>query len=368
MGGRPKKVKVRIRILQYLAEKDPDFVPASNIARVLRKSPATITYYIKELEKEGLVIVNRIGRRTFLKISEKGKHALDVISKNSILKKPILKNIFSKKRINEKKLESDSKGSWLISKNSKDASLGVSGGFLPRRVRLHDYKVKLYLDVVGDDDGSSLFSLSDNRDVNYIVERYLSSGVIKRVVKRFWDAVYFSIPLDVDVTLEATTRAVIIHFHSKEFDFSWDVLEKLQGYIYTTIAHVIQYIVTHTPLRVVRVEAINMHLGFLEGKFFDNALPKRLQVSVEFPRKAVTPNGLLKQRAKTWYDRSFGELEREMNDQVLARLYLLMPVKVAALERKVDVLAQATARIVDILEKMIEPRRDDVFDLGYDYT
>ena len=148
---------------------------------------------------------------------------------------------------------------------------------------------------------------------------------------------------------------MIIHFHSKEFEFSWDVLERLKSYIYTTIVHVVQYIVTHTPLRVIRIEALNMHLSFVEGEFFDKKFPKRLSTRVELERRAVTPNGELRQKAMEWFDRSFRELERELNDEILAYLYLLMPLKVADLDKKVDVLAFTTAKIVSILEKLISP-------------
>lgn len=362
--GRPKEINKRIDILRFLFSRENQFVPISQIANHLGKRIDTISRMISTMVEEGLVEKHTVGRRSFVRITEKGKHMLSIYSKQESRK---IESETKKKKSKKKPKKPKKRITHL--RKSEEKSLGVSEAesqgtisvdvlkrmFLPRRVRLHDYKVKLYLDLVDDDSLERLFPMSDNRDVNYIIESYLSPQVIKKVTKRFWDAVYFSIPLDVDVTLEATTRAVIIHFHSKEFEFSWDVLERLKSYIYTTIAFVIQYIVTHTPLRVTKIEALNMHLAFVQGEFFDKKFPQRLSVSVELQRKAITPNGVLEQLAREWFDRSFRELEWELNDEILAYLYLLMPILVARLDKKVDVLAFTTAKIVSVLEKVFRP-------------
>ncbi|MEX0569128.1 MAG: winged helix-turn-helix domain-containing protein [Candidatus Njordarchaeota archaeon] len=389
--ARKRNNEERYRILKFLQKnKDRPDITVKTVAEYLKKSIKTTSYTINTMAQDGLILKKTIGRTSFLRITYKGedfirhyeeqhkkqtKQPEQQLQQQKTTKKK--KTIPKKQKQTQKPKQEQPQKPKPIPKKQEEVSLGVSGGsvggvfggrFVPRRVRVHDFKVKLVVDLLDTDSLSRLFPWAVGLDVGEVLRRCLGDGrVVRSVVKRYWEAFYFSVPLEgVDVTLEATTRSVVLHFRARDFDFGLDVVERIRGYVFSVVAFVVQFIVERTPLRVVRVEPISIEYAVPLGGFWDEKLPKRMRMGVELPRRAVSPIGELRRSARDWFDRSFGEVEWETNDFVLAELFLEMPLRIAwntegieELHRKVNALAfsqkklaEAQERIADILGRL----------------
>jgi len=331
------------KILQLLYNEK--LYPAQ-IAKRLGVSRQRINYYIKQLERRGLIIKVSSYPALYI-LTPAGKKALiDLENVKDVNVKENVKKYSYRVRSRGKKRE--------IKEDYED--------FLPRKIRAYA-RVKIYIDP------DTWRVIPDSWKV---------------VMRKNWMAQYIKPPFDWEITPHLTTKSFILDFHQREFDFSPDFVVKYVNWIWNTVFYVCEWLRAR-GFRIIKVElvdsnfnTIHQELAFVLPKILDKALPKRIHERVTYPEKARGPTSAMAQREAAWIDRSYGEPELETNSLSYAHDYIMMPRNVkrilmdlreigmmlASYHEVFDELTKNMRTITSIMSRFL-PAREDT-DFGYE--
>jgi len=296
MAGRKMKVSdydilIRIKEGKYPAQ----------IAKELGLSREAIRKRLKKLEELGLI---REIPKTYPKLYELTPKGIIYLNQLERLEK---------ETVNNPSLPVTAEGG------------GQPQPFLKGTINFHDFKIKVPILREG--------HIPDNE-----IQQDPHIKDKKIVPMRNWlkQYLFIELPNNLDVTVEITTKSVIIHFHSKEFRRDLGFWTYFLQWVFKTIIAV-NYILNRYNYVVdwFNLEVISQHIATQVNDKIDERIPDKTKIEVDLNRKAesITP---MEQEAKAWIDKSQGKAEIETNDLLYEEKLLLMPEKVFEISNKIE--------------------------------
>ncbi|MEM4740290.1 MAG: winged helix-turn-helix domain-containing protein [Zestosphaera sp.] len=189
--------------------------------------------------------------------------------------------------------------------------------------------------------------IKDNPNVKFEREVEINNWI------KEYTRVNFLIPL----TLEKTTKSIIVHIDKFEIEkkhfFSelFSKLLKILFFVYTYLKNKYDIEVDILNPKIIRQEFANY------SPEFEGVVEKNVKIEVDLGRKAKNIfDELMDANAKAWIDRSFNVLEIETNDKSYEEKLLLMPENIDKLIKKIELLennnVQLYNKFINILEEM----------------
>lgn len=276
--AKPNLVK-RLKVLELVNQG----LYLSNISKVLKVRPVSARKLIKKLEKEGYL--KQITKYpAFYELTPKGRL---VLLRKSF--KPTNFNQFSPP------MSDRLKSSIFTSMN------------------LHDFKVKIPILKKG-----KLLENTKKTKINNWVKEYLH------------------LELPYPLTLEITTKSVILHFRKVELPKGIDFYQALFKFFTIGLVSVVSYLHTRGfRLDLFNLKVISQHIANQTNKDIDNRISDNTVVEVELNHIAKSVLGKElgnKQGAKAWIDKSQNIAEVETNDLTYEENLILMPERIAKME------------------------------------
>lgn len=269
-----------------------DGISITKIARILKKSPSVISRKVKNMKDKNLIQKSNYGYT----LTGLGKLRLlrsenPRVAKTSLpMKKPI--------------------------------------GNLSFRSRFHDLKLKIPIIARG-------------------------SPLARKVKINNWIKEYQKIDIPMSITIEATTRSVILHYHEHEFERDNDFMIQSWMWMWKG-AHGAEYYLSQFgyKLDMINAEVINQHIATQQEKPIDARVPKHTQITVGLERQQATFTGKTKKEATAWLEKSKGIAEVESDDLTYQEKLILMPEKIhdikrelASLENSIPTLNKVNAKL-----------------------
>ncbi|MEM4039219.1 MAG: hypothetical protein QXS58_01335 [Thermoplasmata archaeon] len=190
-----------------------------------------------------------------------------------------------------------------------------------------------------------LYILKDNPNIKFEREVEINNWI------KEYTRVNFLIPL----TLEKTTKSIIVHIDKFEIEkkhfFSelFSKLMKILFFVYTYLKNKYNIEVDILNPKIVRQEFANY------SPEYENLVEKNIKIEVDLGRKAKNIfDELMDANAKVWIDRSFNVLEIETNDKSYEEKLLLMPENVDKLIKKIELLENNNVELYNKFIKILE--------------
>lgn len=196
--------------------------------------------------------------------------------------------------------------------------------------------------------------LKDNPDAKFT----------KHVKVNHWIKKYVTPDCPFDLTIEKTTKSIIVHAHNKEFDKTVDLLNEYVNWV-TQIKLYISYYMEHKHgivVDVVNSKVTDQHIEN-DAREYEEKLDKNNRWTEKYDWKAVAPWNLMEQQAKAYIDYSPGPHPRiGTNDLLYEKLVLDMPVTLNTLATAaIPVLGATTAQMqlhLNVMNDMKDTLKD----------
>ncbi|MEM4460946.1 MAG: winged helix-turn-helix domain-containing protein [Nanopusillaceae archaeon] len=187
--------------------------------------------------------------------------------------------------------------------------------------------------------------IKDNPNVKFEREVEINNWI------KEYTRVNFLIPL----TLEKTTKSVIVHIDKFEIEkkhfFSelFSKLMKILFFVYTYLKNKYDIEVDILNPKIIRQEFANY------SPEFEGVVEKNVKIEIDLGRKAKNIfDELMDANAKAWIDRSFNVLEIETNDKSYEEKLLLMPENIDKLIKKIELLENNNVELYNKFIKILE--------------
>jgi hypothetical protein len=170
-----------------------------------------------------------------------------------------------------------------------------------------------------------------------------------------WIKEYVKISFPIGITIEKTTRSIIIYFHQFQTSqemfltdfFSW----VLKGIIY------IDYYLEKQGIKVdlLNAEVIREHIANDEPEY-NEKIDRKKTVEISLNRKArsILPPTF---DAKAWIDKSLGNVEIETNDMIYEEQLLMMPHNITRIIKEVQDLKPIFVDLMDSINLEIHNKK-----------
>lgn len=278
-------------ILEYLKHVQKGEYPA-NIAEKLKKDRSRVSRALRDLERQG-----------YLKRTVKYPAFYDLTPQGKIL---------------------------YLRRNGAVTSLPVNNSTIPffkKSINYHDFKVKL--------------PIIEHGQVPEGGKRTPINGWIKR---------YYKVELPIKLTLELTTRSVILHFNALELPNTSSFYTSLyRWYILGTFGAVNYLKKFGYSVDLFSAKVISQHIANRTNKVTDKHVPDSTVTSLLLGRPAATLTGEAKQEAEARLDKSLRAGSRvaevETNDLTYEEKILRMPESVEQLLTLMGAVELYTAQI-----------------------
>jgi len=269
-----------------------DGISITKLARILKKSPSVISRKVRNLKDKNLIQKSTYG------------YTLTGLGKLRLLR----------------------------SENPRIAKTSLpmknTTGNLSFRSRFHDLKLKIPMLVKG-------------------------SPLERKVKINNWVKEYQNIDLPMPITIEATTKSIILHFYEHEFERDNDFMVQSWMWMWKG-AHGAEYYLSQFgyKLDMINAEVINQHIATQQEKPIDTRVPKHTQITVGLERNQATFTGKTKKEATAWLEKSKGIAEVESDDLTYQEKLILMPEKVHDIKKELASLENSIPRLNKVNAKL----------------
>ena len=298
MRGRKKSIKVYLEILEAILYAGGS-ISNKDLCRALNKSPSSLRYYTRQLERAGLILPVR-SSITFWEITPKGRQI--VISKNS----------------------DDLKKMLGISETEPTPQA--------RTPQIHSHNLKVVIPIIkrGHDPDTPPDTINKR---------------VKNWVAKYYKAV---IP---NVTIQIGTKSITLHIHKFSLPRGYDFPERFVGILHNIIHHISEYferrlgwVLDHAHIEVkwneYQIEVPEVRPYLKDG------------VKVVFPNKATSPTGEINDQEKAWVDDTPERKGTETQSWNYTIDFLRMPREVQAQRRALEELTNSIRELVTHLKEV----------------
>ena len=296
--GRKRDLNKKEELLKLL---ESGLYPAE-IARILKIKQPPLSRRIKKLKAEGLVEVS------------KGKPLFYTLTPSAIF------------WLNRRKSSELTHSSPGVSPSSDSPS-----SFFGDEIGFHNFKVKFPILKRG------------------------SLKADKRVQINNWIKEYCFTEVQMPITIEITTKSVVLHFEAKNFERNSSFFTDLFGWYSQALAGANSFLRQHGfSIDFFRGEVISQHIASKVAKEIDAVVPSGGVTSKYLGRKSLGFSGEMKQEAKCWGDKSQNWYEVESNDLNYTEKLLLVPEKVFELLEQAREHETALVSLTQVLHQQKE--------------
>jgi len=269
-----------------------DGISIVKLARIISKSPSVISRKVKHLILQGLVQKSNYGYT----LTGSGKLRL---------------------------LRSENP---RIAKTSLHERYGT--GNLSFQSRFHDVKIKIPILVRG-------------------------KPLKKKVKINNWIKELENIDIPIPITLEATTRSIVLHFHDSEFERDNDFMAQSWLWLWKG-SHGAEYYLAGLgyKLDMINAEIINQHIATQQEKEIDARIPKHTQITLGLGRSQASFLGKTRKEATAWLEKSKGIAEVETDDLTYQEKLVLMPEKIHDMKKELGSLESSIPKLNEVNDNL----------------
>ncbi len=226
---------------------------------------------------------------------------------------------------------------YVLTEEGKQWLLEVKKSSLPvkeKSTRLHNLAIKFPI-------------IKDNPEAKFERETPINN----------WVKQYSVVTFPIGITIEKTTKSIIVYFHQFETKKPM-FLDEFYSWVLRGIYYVYYYLMKEKGIQIdiFQGEIIREHIAN-ESPEFNDRISKRRTVEISLGRKAkaIFPAQFI---AKAWIDRSLGNVEIETNDMIYEEKLLLMPELVYEFSKKflpaIELLAQQINLHLEVQHQQLE--------------
>jgi hypothetical protein len=184
-----------------------------------------------------------------------------------------------------------------------------------------------------------------------VIEKLKENGKYSEKRVKNWVKRYFYFETPIPLTVELTSRSLILHLKEKQFKKT-EFVEKSKEYIKLAAEGITNLFEKYGYKLDNEYKIIAQHIGSQTEKEIDEKIEPGKTISVNLNRKALAHTGEMKQEATAWLDKSLGFAEIETNDLTYEEKLILMPEIVHKALPLLVAYSKQVERHLEVLEQM----------------
>lgn len=220
---------------------------------------------------------------------------------------------------------------YKMARSGKNTNSSLS--MKEKNTRLHNLAVKFPI-------------LKDNKEAKFD----------KKVEINNWTKQYSTLSYPMGMTLEKTTKSVIVYFH--QFQTTQEMfLSDFYNWVFKGTYYVYYYLMKQgITIDIFSGEIIREHIAN-ESPELNDRIPKNKTVEVGLDRKAraIFPANFM---AKAWLDRSMGDVDIETNDMIYQEKLLLMPENIHSMRQDLENLGPTLQALTQQINLHLQVQED----------